>query len=70
MASRSRRCFLVSPSRNINQQLSLSRLEASGITARALNFAIEPGTLELALWVRIDPSVTAPNVATAPEGSP
>lgn len=49
---------------DINDRLSLQRLEERGITARVINLSVEPGNADLALWVRVDPSVTAPQVAT------
>ena len=50
---------------SINERLSLQRLEREGITARVINFSVQPDGLELAMWVRVDPSVTA-----AAEGGP
>ena len=47
----------------LNEQLSLSRLDQRGITARVLDFTIQPESLELAFWIRVDPSVTAPTAA-------
>ena len=49
---------------SINERLSLQRLERSGVTARVIDFSVQPEGLELAMWVRIDPSVTAPDVAS------
>ena len=49
---------------SINERLSLQRLERSGVTARVINFSVQPDGLELAMWVRIDPSVTAPDMAS------
>ncbi|MEM6451468.1 MAG: DUF2993 domain-containing protein [Cyanobacteria bacterium P01_D01_bin.105] len=49
---------------DINERLSLQRLEEQGITARVINLAVEPGSLDLSLWVRVDSSVTAPSAAT------
>lgn len=37
------------------QQLDLSRLEASGLTSRVLNFQIQDDRLDLAAFVRIEP---------------
>lgn len=51
---------------DINNRLSLQQLEEQGVTARVINLAVEPGSLDLALWVRVDPSVTAPQVAASP----
>lgn len=48
---------------SLNEQLSLSRLDQRGITARVLDFTIQPESLELAFWIRVDPSVTAPTAA-------
>ena len=50
---------------SVNERLSLQRLERSGVTARVIDFSVQPDGLELAMWVRIDPSVTAPDVALA-----
>jgi hypothetical protein len=49
----------------VNNRLSLSQLESRGIAARVINLAVQPETLDLALWVRVDPSVTAPPIASA-----
>ena len=51
---------------NINNRLSLQRLEDQGITARVINLAVESGRVSLALWVRVDPSVTKPAIAAEP----
>jgi len=51
---------------DVNNRLSLQQLERQGITARVINLAVEPGSLDLALWVRVDPSVTAPQMAAEP----
>ncbi len=48
---------------SLNEQLSLSRLDQRGITARVLDFTIQPESLELAFWIRVDPSFTAPTAA-------
>ncbi len=48
--------------RGFNEQLSLQQFDERGITARVLNLAVQPDALDLALWVRVDPSVTAPVV--------
>ncbi len=48
---------------SFNERLSLQQLDESGITARVLDFAVMPDSLDFALWVRVDPSVTAPEVA-------
>ncbi|MCU0524702.1 MAG: DUF2993 domain-containing protein [Elainella sp. Prado103] len=42
----------------ISQQLDLSRLESQGITARVLAWDIQPDRIELATFVRVDPSFT------------
>ncbi|MGB7251495.1 MAG: DUF2993 domain-containing protein [Phormidesmis sp.] len=47
----------------INERLSLRALENRGLTARVIDFTLRPEGLELALWVRVDPSVTTPSVA-------
>ncbi len=52
-----------------NERLSLQQFDQRGITARVLNLAVQPDALDLALWVRVDPSVTAPTPA-ATEPSP
>ncbi len=49
---------------DINERLSLQQLENRGLTARVINLAVQPEALDLAFWVRVDPSVTAP-VASA-----
>ncbi|MEL6815267.1 MAG: DUF2993 domain-containing protein [Cyanobacteria bacterium J06598_3] len=49
---------------DVNDRLSLQRLENRGVTARVINLAVQPDAIDLALWLRIDPSVTAPVVAT------
>lgn len=50
----------------VNERLSLQQLEERGLTARVINLAVQPDGLDLALWVRVDPSVTTPSVAVAP----
>ncbi|MGB3299767.1 MAG: DUF2993 domain-containing protein [Phormidesmis sp.] len=47
---------------DVNNRLSLQRLENRGLTARVINLAVQPDALDIALWVRVDPSVTAPAV--------
>ena len=47
----------------INQRLSLQQFDRLGITARVIDFSVRPDGLELAMWVRVDPSVTAPKTA-------
>ena len=54
---------------NINDRLSLQQLENRGLTARVINLAVQPEGLDLALWVRVDPSVTAPVVAASDAGA-
>ncbi|MEL6488322.1 MAG: DUF2993 domain-containing protein [Cyanobacteria bacterium J06621_3] len=49
---------------DFSERLSLQQLEASGVTARVLNLAVEPDALDLALWVRVEPSAIAPPVTT------
>ncbi len=46
---------------DVNSRLSLQRLENRGLTARVINLAVQPDALDVALWVRVDPSVTAPS---------
>jgi hypothetical protein len=48
---------------DVNQRLSLEQLDRQGITARVIELAVGAEELELALWVRVDPSVTAPTIA-------
>ncbi|MBE9078975.1 DUF2993 domain-containing protein [Romeria aff. gracilis LEGE 07310] len=51
---------LVEPLLNsVNQQLSLKALETAGVTARILQLQVQPEALELSLWLRVEPSVTA-----------
>lgn len=50
---------------DVNERLSLQRLEDRGLTARVINLAVQPEALDLALWIRVDPSVTAPPIAAA-----
>ncbi|MEL6158932.1 MAG: DUF2993 domain-containing protein [Cyanobacteria bacterium J06623_5] len=45
------------------EQLSLQQLEAQGITTRVLNLSTQEDFIDLALWVRVDPGVTAADVA-------
>jgi len=52
---------------DFNERISLQQLDQRGITARVLDFAVMPDSLDLALWVRVDPSVTAPEVAELPD---
>lgn len=52
---------------NINERLSLRQLEEQGVIARVINLSIEENSLNLALWVRVDPSVTDPSVAALSE---
>lgn len=47
---------------NFSDRLNLQRFEARGLTARVLDFGLSAENLELALWVRVDPSVTAPDL--------
>ena len=51
---------------DFSDRLSLQQLEQRGLTARVLNLAVQPESIDLALWVRVDPSVTAPDVAAEP----
>ena len=41
---------------NLGDQLSLKQFEESGITARVLNLSLDDENLDLAFWVRVDPS--------------
>jgi hypothetical protein len=50
---------------DVNERLSLQQLEDRGLTARVINLAVQPEALDLALWIRVDPNVTAPPVAAA-----
>ena len=52
-----------------SERLSLQQFDQRGITARVLDLAVQPDALDLALWVRIDPSVTA-SAPAATEPSP
>ena len=54
---------------NINDRLSLQQLENRGLTARVINLAVQPEGLDLAFWVRVDPSVTAPAVVASDAGA-
>jgi hypothetical protein len=49
---------------DVNQRLSLQQLDARGLTVRVINLALQPETLDLALWIKVDPDVLAP-AATA-----
>ncbi len=51
---------------DINERISLQSLDRRGITARVIDYAVQPDALDLALWVRVDPSVTAPAAAAEP----
>ena len=55
---------------DFNDRLSLQQFDRSGIAARVLNLAVQPDALDLAFWVRVDPSVTAPNPGSPDTGSP
>ncbi len=48
---------------NVNDRLSLQQLDQRGVVLRVISFAIEPEELSLAMWVRVDPSVTRPETA-------
>jgi len=48
---------------DLSEQLSLQQFEEQGLTARVLNFEVQPDAVDLAMWVRVDPSVTAPDAA-------
>ena len=50
---------------NVNDRLSLQQLDRRGIMIRVISFAVQPEDLALALWVRVDPSVTATEADTA-----
>lgn len=43
----------------LNNRLNLQQFDDSGIVARVIDFDIEAESLNLALWVRVDPSFTA-----------
>ncbi|MEO1619460.1 MAG: DUF2993 domain-containing protein [Cyanobacteria bacterium J06632_3] len=51
---------------DLTERFSLEQLEPQGVTARVLNLATQEDLLDLALWVRVDPSVTLTDV-TMPE---
>ncbi|MEO1446759.1 MAG: DUF2993 domain-containing protein [Cyanobacteria bacterium J06635_11] len=55
---------------DVNERLSLQVLEDRGLTARVINLTVQPEGLDLALWLRVDPSVTAPSVASAETTAP
>ncbi len=55
---------------DVNERLSLQILEDRGLTARVINLTVQPEGLDLALWLRVDPSVTAPSVASAETTAP
>lgn len=44
----------------LTNRLALQQFDESGIATRIINFDIQADSLDLALWVRVDPSVTAP----------
>ncbi len=48
---------------NLNNRLSLQQLDRRGIVLRVISFAVAPDELALAMWVRLDPSVTTPETA-------
>ncbi|MEM6597008.1 MAG: DUF2993 domain-containing protein [Cyanobacteria bacterium P01_D01_bin.36] len=50
----------------LTEQLSLQQLEAQGLTARVLNLDMAADSLDLAMWVRVDPSVTSDVATTEP----
>lgn len=50
---------------DVNDRLSLRQFEDRGLTAQVINLAVQPEGLDLALWVRVDPSVTASNGSTS-----
>lgn len=45
---------------NLGDQLSLRQFEESGITARVIDFTVDPESLDLAVWIQLDPSFTQP----------
>ncbi|MEM9149224.1 MAG: DUF2993 domain-containing protein [Cyanobacteria bacterium P01_F01_bin.3] len=53
---------------DFSNRLSLQALESRGITARVLNLTTAQDSLDLALWVRVDPSVTATPIVAAESG--
>ena len=55
---------------DFSDRLSLQQFDERGLTARVLNLGIAEDSLDLALWIRVDPSVTTPNAATATETDP
>ncbi|MEL6552543.1 MAG: DUF2993 domain-containing protein [Cyanobacteria bacterium J06621_11] len=55
---------------DFSNRLSLQQFDERGLTARVLNLGVEEETLDLALWVRVDPSVTAPEATTPVETGP
>lgn len=46
---------------DFSERLSLQQFEEQGLTARFLDFEVQPDSIDLAMWVRVDPSVTAPD---------
>ena len=44
---------------DLNNRLALQQLDKSGIVTRIVNFDIQSDAVDLALWVRVDPSFTA-----------
>ncbi len=47
----------------LNDRISLQQFDDSGVMARVVDFGVSAESLELALWVRVDPSFTAPTAA-------
>ncbi|EDX85397.1 hypothetical protein S7335_3098 [Synechococcus sp. PCC 7335] len=43
----------------LNNRLALQQLDESGVIVRIINFDIKADALDLAFWVRVDPSFTA-----------
>ncbi|MBE9062832.1 DUF2993 domain-containing protein [cf. Phormidesmis sp. LEGE 11477] len=44
----------------LNDRLSLQQFDESGVVARVVDFDVGAEALDIALWVRVDPSFTAP----------
>ncbi len=53
---------------NVVDRLNLQQLEQRGLSARVLNLATVQDAVDVALWVRVDPSVTAPRDAATEPG--
>ena len=52
---------------DFSNRFSLQQFDERGLTARVLNLAVMEESIDLALWVKVDPSVTAPEVSAESE---